>query len=79
MALAIQQITRRLRALSQTAQGKQAELNALMDETLSSPRVIKAFAAEERELNRFAKVADGAIHAQMRGIRRSALLGPSVD
>ena len=79
MALAIQQITRRLRALSQTAQGKQAELNALMDETLSSPRVIKAFAAEERELNRFATVADGAIHAQMRGIRRSALLGPSVD
>lgn len=79
MALAIQQITRRLRALSQTAQGKQAELNALMDETLSSPRVIKAFAAEERELNRFAKVADSAIHAQMRGIRRSALLGPSVD
>lgn len=79
MAFLIQQITKKLRGLSQAAQQKQAELNAVMDETLASTRVVKAFVAEERELKRFSKVAEEAIHAQMRGVRRSALLGPSVD
>jgi subfamily B ATP-binding cassette protein MsbA len=79
MAGVIGRITRRMRVLSAQTQARQADVNAVMDETLSAMRVVKAFGAEEREVARFEIASQAAFAATMRGVRRTALLAPVVD
>ena len=79
MGLAIQRISRRLRAVSKEVQDRAGELNALMEETLSAPRVVQSFGAAEREAARFGRENDRVLDATLRGVRRTALLGPTVD
>ncbi|MFM7320351.1 MAG: ABC transporter ATP-binding protein, partial [Armatimonadota bacterium] len=79
MGLAIQRISRRLRAVAKEVQDRAGELNALMEETLSAPRVVQSFGASDREVARFAAENDRVLHATMRGVKRTALLGPTVD
>ena len=75
----IQLITRRLRALSTESQSRLADATSILSETLSAPRVVQAFSAEEREVERFSRANEGAFEAAMRGIRRTSLLTPTVD
>ena len=79
MALAIQRLTRRLRAISAKNQAEQADLAAVMEESISAPRIVKAFSAEERELARFTAANEATISTQLSAIRRSARVGPVVD
>lgn len=79
MALAIQQLTRRLRSLSRETQDRQADVAALMEETLAAPRIVRAFTAEEHEVKRFEAENERAVVSQLRAIKRSARLGPVVD
>lgn len=79
MGLAIQRISRRLRSVSKDVQDRAGELNALMDETLSAPRVVQSFGAVDREQARFARENDRVLRATLRGVKRTALLGPTVD
>jgi ATP-binding cassette, subfamily B, bacterial MsbA len=79
MALAVQRMTRKLRGISRQTQEKMADVASLMEETLSAPRVIRAFSAEKHEVERFEKESDAAIGMQLKGARRSARLGPVVD
>ncbi|GAB4452019.1 MAG: ABC transporter ATP-binding protein [Armatimonadaceae bacterium] len=79
MALMIQRLTRRLRAISRETQNRQADVAAVMEETLAAPRVVRAFTAEKYEVARFEQENERAIESQLRGIRRSARLGPVVD
>lgn len=79
MAAAIQRISRRMRAISAEVQRRNGELNALMEETLSAPRVVKAFTAEGREIERFAAENAAVLGATLNGVKRTALLGPTVD
>ncbi|MBB6052013.1 ABC transporter ATP-binding protein [Armatimonas rosea] len=72
-------ITKKLRALSTESQNRLAEATSILSETLSAPRVVQAFSAEEREVARFNQANDGAFQAAMRGIRRTSLLTPTVD
>ena len=75
----IQLITRKLRALSAESQRRLADATSILSETLSAPRVVQAFSAEEREVARFNQANESAFEAAMRGIRRTSLLTPSVD
>ena len=79
MAIAIQQLTRRLRALSQETQERLGEMASVMEETISAPRIVRAFSAEKREIARFQSASEQALHAQLRATTRSARLGPTVD
>lgn len=75
----IQLITRKLRALSSESQSRLADATSILSETLSAPRVVQAFSAEEREVERFNRANEGAFQVAMRGIRRTSLLTPTVD
>lgn len=79
MALAIQRLTRRLRAISAKNQAEQAELASVMEESLSAPRIVKAFSAEERELARFTSANEATVVTQLSAIQRSARIAPAVD
>ncbi|MBC8135464.1 MAG: ABC transporter ATP-binding protein [Fibrella sp.] len=79
MAVAIQALTRRLRALSQTTQERLGNMSAMMEETIAAPRIVRAFSAEEREIARFENASEQALQAQLRSTSRSARLGPIVD
>jgi subfamily B ATP-binding cassette protein MsbA len=75
----IQLVTRKLRALSTEAQSRLADATSILSETLSAPRVVQAFSAEDREVERFNQANEGAFQAAMRGIRRTSFLTPTVD
>ena len=79
MAIAIQRITRRLRALSGELQARTGLLNARMEETLAGARVVRSFGAEAREVERFRSDNEAVLATTLRAVRRTALLGPAVD
>ena len=79
MAVAIQLLSRRLRGISHQSQQKMADITAVMEETLAAARVVKAFAAERHEIERFNRENQAAIDISMRGVRRSARLRPTID
>jgi subfamily B ATP-binding cassette protein MsbA len=79
MAGAIQLLSRRIRALSSDTQGKMADVASIMEETISSVRVVKAFNAENYEIQRFERENENALQVSMRGVRRSARLKPTID
>ena len=79
IAGAIQLLTKRLRALSKASQETQGEVSAIIEETLSSPRIVRAFNAETREVARFEAASETLLHVQMKSLRRNARLGPTVD
>lgn len=79
MAAAIQRLTRRLRGISAETQERVADVVSVMEETLAAPRIVRAFGAEQREVDRFVAVNDRALTVQLRGLRKNARLGPTVD
>ena len=79
MALFIQGLTRRLRGISRQTQERMADVAAVMEETLAAPRIVRAFSAEEREISRFERESRRVVDSQLKAIRRSSRLGPTVD
>lgn len=79
MAWVIQRLTRRLRGISKRGQEQMADVAAVMEEALSAPRIVRAFTAEQHEVDRYERESEAAIATQLKGVRRSARLGPVVD
>jgi subfamily B ATP-binding cassette protein MsbA len=79
MAAIIQRLTRRLRNTSRETQDRLADVAAVMEETLSAPRIVRAFTAERHEVARFEEESERAVRSQLKVVRRSARLGPVVD
>lgn len=79
IAFTVQRLTRRLRGISRQTQEKMADVASVMEETLSAPRVVRAFSAEQHEVARFDAENRAAVAMQLKGVRRSARLGPVVD
>jgi ATP-binding cassette, subfamily B, bacterial MsbA len=79
MALVIQRIGRRIRSISVDVQARLADLTTIIEETVSGVRIIKSFATENQEIERFGKENYRTLKAVMRGVRKSAQLRPLTE
>jgi subfamily B ATP-binding cassette protein MsbA len=70
---------RRVRSRSRRVQAKRAELNTLMQQTLSGIRIVKAFGTEEHEQGRFVRASRQSLRHTMRIVRVDALASPMLE
>ena len=76
---AINRIGRTLRAISLETQERLSDMTVQTEETLAGIRIVRSFAAEKREIERFQVITQEAKSIAMSGIRRSSALGPTTD
>ncbi len=79
MAVAIQRISRRIGRISRAVQGKLSDVTHIVEETVAGARVVKSFAAEKHEIERFRDENARTLQTVMRGERRRAQLRPVID
>src|SRR5688500_2760689 len=79
MGLVINKIGKRIRRISDVVQGKMADITTITEETVAGVRIIKSFAAEDQEINRFSAENEKAFQAVIKGVKRSAQLRPIVE
>ena len=79
MAIVIQSIGRRIRTISGEVQAKLADVTTIIEETVSGVRIIKSFATEEQEIERFTAENYRTLKIVMRGVRKSSLLRPLTE
>jgi subfamily B ATP-binding cassette protein MsbA len=79
MAYAINHLTRLIRQVTGRTQDKLADVNTLMEETLSGIRIIQSFSAEKLEISRFRHENQNAKDLSMSVVRQQARVKPTVD
>ncbi len=79
MVYSISFLTRRIRFSAGQTQNKLADLNTLMEETLSGIRIIQSFGAERFAIDRFRQENQLAKDYSMVVVRQSARLKPTTD
>ena len=72
-------IGRRIRRISRGTQDRQAELNQILQETLSGHMVVKAFNAEGYELRRFREAARRLLKTNVKYVLQQSLSSPLID
>jgi subfamily B ATP-binding cassette protein MsbA len=72
-------IGKRIRRISRGTQERQAELNQILQETLSGHMVVKAFGAEDYEFRRFRDAARRLLKTNVRYVLQQALSSPLID
>jgi subfamily B ATP-binding cassette protein MsbA len=72
-------IGRRVRSTTRRGQDKLAEINNILQETITGVRIVKAFAMEAWEILRFRGAARRLFRANMRSVRAAALSSPLMD
>ena len=70
-------IGKRIRRISRGTQDRQAELNQILQETLSGHMVVKAFGAEGYEIQRFRDAARRLLKTNVRYVLQQALSSPA--
>ncbi len=70
---------RRIRGISRASAGKQAEMTARLDESLTGVRVVKAFNNEEGEARRFRGLTRNIFDLYLRVMRTAALSHPVME
>jgi subfamily B ATP-binding cassette protein MsbA len=73
------QIGRRIRRTSRRTQDRQAELNQILQETLSGHMVVKAFGAESYETRRFREGSQNLLRSNLRYVAQQALSSPVIE
>jgi len=68
-----------LKKLSHKGQEKMADINSILMETISGIRIVKAFTAENYEINKFSNSNVSYYKLSMKGIKRSLLLSPATE
>ena len=79
MAMTIGRITRLIRGMTTHTQDKLADVNSIMEETLSGIRIIQSFSAEPQEVRRFASENQEAKNRSMEVMRQGAKIKPATD
>ena len=79
MALTIQRLTRLIRNMTTQTQDKLADVNSIMEETLSGIRIIQSFSAESQEVRRFGAENQEAKVRAMSVVRQGAKIKPVTD
>jgi subfamily B ATP-binding cassette protein MsbA len=72
-------IGRRIRWTTRRAQDDAAELNQVLQETLSGHHVVKSFGAEEMESNRFRDRAEKLRRSNLRYVAQQAVASPLIE
>ena len=72
-------IGKRIRRTSRRTQDRQAELNQILQETLSGHMVVKAFGAEEYESRKFREAARRLLKTNVRYVLQQAIASPLID
>ena len=72
-------IGRRIRSTTRSAQDSVAELNQILQETLSGHSIVKAFGMESFEIGRFARAANRMLRRNLRYVRQQALASPLIE
>ena len=72
-------IGKRLRRTTRHAQDNVADLNEVLQETLSGQQVVKAFGAERLESERFARAAEQLKRANLKYVLQQALASPMIE
>jgi subfamily B ATP-binding cassette protein MsbA len=72
-------IGRRIRRISRGTQDRQAELNQILQETLSGHMVVKAFGAEGYESRRFGEAARRLLKTNVKYVLQQSLSSPLID
>ncbi|MCC5464182.1 lipid A export permease/ATP-binding protein MsbA [Pelosinus baikalensis] len=76
---AIKIFGKKLRASSMTVQERTADITSVLQESISSVRVIKSFAREDYEIERFQKENNQNFRAQMKNSQIMATLTPVIE
>ncbi len=79
MALTIGRLTRLIRGMTTHTQDKLADVNTIMEETLSGIRIIQSFSAEAQEIRRFSAENLEAKNRAMSVTRQGAKIKPMTD
>ena len=79
MMLPTTRIGRRIRRISRGTQERQAELNQILQETLSGHAVVRAFGAENYEYRRFREAARRLLKTNVRYVLQQGLSSPLID
>ena len=79
IAFAIDKLGRKIRLIGGMAQERASEITSLIQEFLSGIRVVKSFAREEYELERFHKQNERNFRTSMKAVRTGSLLNPIVE
>ena len=72
-------VGKRIRRTSKRTQERQAELNQILQETLSGHMVVRAFAAEDYESGRFRAAARRLLKTNVRYVLQQGLSSPMID
>jgi subfamily B ATP-binding cassette protein MsbA len=72
-------VGRNVRATVRTGQDKLAEIQNIVQETISGNSIVKAFGTEFWEMDRFRKAADRLLTANMRSVAVQAISSPLMD
>ena len=75
----INTVSRKLRGIALETQNRLADMTALTEETISSVRVVRSFAAEAREIARYESITERAKKIYMDGVLRASVLSPTTD
>ncbi len=79
IAFPISRISRLMREVGKELQQKAAETSAILQETLSAIRIVKAFAMEEHEIGKFRQQTKANYSASMTGARLQGVLSPIIE
>ena len=79
MGLTISRIGKRIRKISDLVQIKLADITTIAEETLAGIRIIKSFATESHEIERFSRENERTLDAVMKGVEQSAKLRPIIE
>jgi subfamily B ATP-binding cassette protein MsbA len=77
--LPVNRIGKRIRRTSRGAQDRQAELNQILQETLSGHMVVKAFGAEAYESRKFREASARLLKTNVRYVLQQAFSSPLMD
>jgi len=75
----ISRIGKRIRRISDRVQVKLADISTITEETVAGVRIIKSFATESQEIERFSQENERTFHTVIKGVKKSAQLRPIIE
>lgn len=79
VVIIVSRASNQIRKISHRVQQKIADLSAILHETLSGIRVVKAFTMEEKLQKQFNSENEASFHANMKSTKTIAMLTPTIE